>query len=227
MSLKYFISLFQNKKDNIVEDDNLVLLKELPFYGIGGTIYRIEEAPECYYKVLYNQDGSINSLKIPVPKKKTKNLSLIIDDYINEIKKYLEVSYDKYIDCSDKEIKRVLNNKEFYMLFVITLLACLASIPFLFTTIWVGLLFSTISTLALYIVCDIHKKDKEKEKEYIIFKSQYKELQKVLDDYNVGKSIIKDNSKEVFSNKSTRLESNVNILGKINMLINEKNREIA
>ena len=118
MSIKFLNNLISQKKDNL-ESDNIVLLKELPFYGVAGSIYRIEEAPDCYYKVLYNQDGSINSRMIPVPKKRCKNLGLVVNDYIEDVKKYLKVFNDKYIDYSNDEIKPILNNREFYILFVI------------------------------------------------------------------------------------------------------------
>lgn len=226
MIIKFFQLLFQSKKENLIEvDDNLLLVPELPFYGIAGTICRIEEAPEAYYKVLYNQDGTINPLKIPVPKKKKRNLSLLLGDYINDVKKYLEVYQDKYIDYSDKKVKPILNKREFYILLVITILATMASIPFLFTTVVVGLFFSTVSTLSLYVVIDIHKKDREKDDNNKNFVAKYRVLEKLLSDYQDGKSIIKLNKQNVSFNKGVNDSTKVSVFDKI--LISDNYREVA
>ena len=224
MNIKLLSKLINNKKDNL-ESNNLVLLRELPFYGIAGSICRVEEAPECYYKILYNQDGSINSCMIPVPKKKKKNLNLVINDYIEDIKKYLNIFNDKYIDYSNNGVKTILDNRKFYILFIITLLASISSIPFLFTTAWAGLVFSTISTLSLYIVLDLHKKDKEKVRECNELIKQYEELQKVLDDYEFGKSILNKSSDEVFLTETVK--NNVSVFEKIDILSNDKYRKVA
>ena len=73
MFIKFLSILFQEQKNNPDElDTNTLLAPEIPFYGKAGTICRIEEDSESYYKVLYNQDGSIKKQKVPVPKKKAK-----------------------------------------------------------------------------------------------------------------------------------------------------------
>lgn len=187
------------KRNDFEIDDNNLLLQELPFYGVGGSIYRIEEADESYYKVLYNQDGSINPIKIPVPKKKKKNLKYLLDDYFRDLSCYLDKYRDKHIEFYNSNYKEVLTNKQFILLSLVTFLASILSIPFLFTTTIVGLVFSAISILSLYIVCDIHKKDIKNINERAIFGNQYKELERYLKDYNTGNTDIKTIAKTKYS----------------------------
>lgn len=207
--------------------NNNQLLTELPFYGIGGSIYRIEEAEEAYYKVLYNHDGSINSNKIPVPKKKNKNLQFLLKDYFEDLNKYLELFQNQYLDYENSSNKVTLTNKQFILLAIITLLASIFSIPFLFTTTYIGLLFSTISVLSLYIVCDIHKKDINRNKERNNFMKQYKELERDLANYRSGKSILKENNKTIYTEIKEVDKSNLKILPKIKTLTKDIVREIA
>lgn len=189
--------LFQKNNEQI--DDNNLLLQELPFYGIGGTIYRIEEAEESYYKILYNQDGSINPNKIPVPKKKKKNLKYLLDDYFKDLSNYLDKYKDKYIELNNNTYKEVLSKKEFVLLSSVTFLASIFSIPFLFTTATIGLIFSAISILSFYIVCDIHKKDIKNINERDIFVNQYSELEQYFSDYNTGNTDLKTITKTRYS----------------------------
>lgn len=179
------------EKNNSQIEENNLLLQKLPFYGVGGSIYRIEEADEAYYKILYNQDGSINPNKIPVPKKKKKNLKYLLDDYFKDLSNYLDKYKDKHIELDNNNYKEVLTNKQFILLSSVTFLASIFSIPFLFTTTTIGLVFSAISILSLYIVCDIHKKDVKNINERDIFINQYKELEKYLKDYNTGNTDVK------------------------------------
>lgn len=187
------------ERNNFEIDDTNLLLQELPFYGVGGSIYRIEEAEESYYKVLYNQDGSINPLKIPVPKKKKKNLKYLLDDYFKDLSNYLDKFKNKHIELNNSTYKEVLSKKQFILLSLVTFLASIFSIPFLFTTTTIGLIFSAISILSLYIVCDIHKKDINNIKERDTFVNQYIELEKYLMDYNTGNSSFKAKSRTKYS----------------------------
>ena len=184
------------RKDNkLSNDNNNLLLQELPFYGIGGTIYRIEEAEEAYYKVLYNQDGSINLNKIPVPKKKKRNLQYLLDDYFKDLSNYLDKFNNKYIEFENNTYKEILTNKQFILLLIITFLSSIFSIPFLFTTTTTGLIFSTVSVLSLYIVCDIHKKDAQTVNSRNVFIKQYKELESSLKNYQSNKISLKNSER--------------------------------
>lgn len=217
MNKLLFLSLFKSKETKPQENNNLeLLLPELPFYGIGGTICRIEEAPESYYKVLYNQDGTINSQKIPVPKKKNKNLNLLLKDYYEDLKNYLDKFQTKY----SESYHPVLTNKQFYILAIITSLATTLSIPVLLSTAWTGLLFSAISAISLYIVCDLRKKDIQKSKNQSNFKKQYKTYQRNLADYRSGNSICNEKCIETTYTQINQIDkSYLKFFPKIKMLI--------
>ena len=174
-----------NKEVNIVE--NNIILPKIPFYGISGTISHIEESSECYYKVIYREDGSINSLKLPIPKRRSRSLVMIKEEYYNEVEKYLTSVKDKYIEFKDNKCNTTLTNKQYILLFIITLLASIFSLPFFLATALMGLIFESISVLSLYIVCDIHKKDVIKLKEYNDFIKEYQEFEERLSIYNSGK----------------------------------------
>lgn len=212
-------SLFQKTSYN--NDDNKLLLSELPFYGIGGTIYRIEEAEESYYKILYNQDGSINPNKIPVPKKKSKNLQFLLKDYFMDLSNYLSKFENQYLDYENNTVKETLTNKQFILLVIITSLASIFSIPFLFTTTTIGLLFSTVSLLSLYIVCDIHKKDINNNNKRNTFMKQYKDLERDLANYNSGKNIINEKKETIYSEIKKVDKSYLKIFPKIKTLTKE------
>ena len=228
MNKALFLSLFKSKKDKTSENNIEILLPELPFYGLGGTIYRIEEAPESYYKVLYNQDGSINPQKIPVPKKKNKNFNLILKDYCEDLKNYLDKFQNQYLEYENNIDNPVLTNKQFYALAIVTALATVSSIPFLLTTAWTGIIFGTISALSLYVVCDIHKKDLQKIKSHNKFKKQYKKYQRDLVDYCSGNPIYKEKQAETIYTEIKKVDkSYLKIFPKIRILKKDKINETA
>lgn len=210
------------KKQNSQSNNNQILLPKIPFYGINGTICHVEEAPESYYKVLYNQDGTINPNKIPVPKKKTKNFNLILKDYCEDLKKYLEKLESKYLEAENTIIKPVLSKKQFISLTIVTTLASIASIPFLFTTTWAGIAFGSFSIFSLYVVCDIHKKDTQKINASNKFKKQYKELQRNYVDYKNGNPIYKEKTNETIYTEIEKIDkSHLRIFPKIKILTKE------
>lgn len=221
------LPIFQSKKNNLLENNKL-LFSEIPFYGIGGTIYRFEEADDSYYKVIYNQDGTINPQKLPISKKKGKNYRLLENDYYKEIEKYLKNLNDKYLEYTNNSYKANLTNKQFYILAIATFLASIVSIPFLLTTAWIGLVFATISVLSLYIVCDVHKKDVQNIKERSSFITQYKELERALTNYNLGSTNSKGKNTETTYTKIEGIDkSHVKIIPNIKILTNNGLKEAA
>lgn len=223
MNKDLFLSLLKPEKGNSIDNNNQILLPEIPFYGISGTICRIEETEDSYYKVLYNQDGTIKSQKIPVPKKKSKNLSLLLNDYCNDLKKYLEKYKNEYGDCEKKQTDLFLTDKQFYLLIILTLLATLASLPFIFTTTAIGIIFSTISVTSLYIVCDIRNKDIQKNKKYSEFKKQYQQLERDLIEYQTGNIKGEIKREETICTKINELnKSNLKLFSEMNLLIKEE-----
>ena len=169
--MKYLLSLpiFKEKNNSILTREN-VLFGPLPFYGIGNSIYAIIEKEECYYKVLYNQDGTINPQMLPVAKKKKKNLELLKRDYCHDLSKCIEKKKPLYEEYLNNNYIPKLSNKNYYLYLIISIIINIISIPYIFTTSFIGIIISTISILAFCIITDIHKKDnlaRLKELEYI------------------------------------------------------------
>lgn len=222
------LPIFQTKKNELLDDTNELLFDELPFYGISGTICRIEEAPESYYKVLYNQDGTINPQKLPVSKKKGKKFIAIQEDYYSEVKNILTKFKDQYMEYENNKYNPTLTNNQFYILAIVTFLASMASIPFLLTTAWIGLVFETISVLSLYIVCDIHKKDVQNKKERTAFMNKYIKLERDLVDYQTGNFSYKDKKVKTEYTKIEEIDkSHLKTFPNIKMLTKEGIKEAA
>lgn len=224
MKKELFLSLFQPKKGNLIDgNNNSILLPEIPFYGISGTICRVEEACDCYYKVVYNQDGSISPNKIPVPKKKKKNFNFVLRDYCEDIEKYLVKYQSKYLECENSMDNPIFTDRQYYLLMVVTLLATIASFPFLFTTAWVGLVFGTISSFSLYMVYDLHKKDTDKIKSHTEFKKNYKKLQRDLVRYQANNPLYKvRNSETIYTEIKNKDKSDLKMFPKIKRLMKEE-----
>ena len=223
------LSLLPIQKNEMEElNNNQILLPEIPFYGISGSICRVEEAEESYYKVLYNQNGTINPHKIPVPKKKTKNFNLIVKDYCEDIKNYLEKYENKYLEIENTIINPTLTKNQYYALITVTILASLASIPFLFTTSIAGVIFGSISMFSLYLVYDINKKDTKKIKDNNNFKKRYKELQRSYVDYKNGNPIYKVKTNETVYTEIEKVDkSNLKFFPKIKILTKEEIKKVA
>lgn len=176
---KKIISLSCDKKNKEI----ISLFPEIPFYGIKGSIHKIEEAKECYYKVLYSDTGAIDPIKKPVPKNKGKNLSSLIDDYHHDLKKYLELNNNKYLDYKSSS-KAKLSKRQMKACFFLSSLAVVTSIPVLFLISDLGAILGGVSVFALYKVYDLKTKQDKKEE----FMKQYNTYQKALVNYNQMKS---------------------------------------
>lgn len=172
-----------NKINNTKGNDSTILLTEIPFCGLAGTISRIEETKDSYYKVLYNADGTINKTKLPVPKKKNKNKKNLFNDYYNDLEKYLDRNKAKYLEFKNTNIIPKLSKKQFLALATVTSLASLASLPLLLSTTFVGLMFGTISVFSLYVVCEVYKKDKDEIIKRNNFVNDYDQYQRNFVDY--------------------------------------------
>lgn len=227
MNKEFFLSLLSqtNNESNSIESnsDTKVLLPKIPFYGLAGTICQIEETTDSYYKVLYNADGNINENKIPVPKKKSKNKKYLLNDYYKDLKKYLEANEAKYLEYENTNPNPILTNTQFYILAIVTFLASVSSLPFLFSTTWIGLIFATISTFSLYVVCDIHKNDLNKQKKYITFINNYKEYQRDLVNYNINNKLTKSKTpKTTYTEIENMEKSNEKLSTKLKQLKKEE-----
>lgn len=227
MIKSFFKSLIPVKSNDNVENDNKILPK-IPFYGVGGSICYIGEDVDCYYKVLYKNDGTVSLDKLPVPKRKNKTFKVLLEDYYNDVYKFLECSKDRYAEYNKSSYKEVLSDKLFYALAIVTALATVMSIPFIFSSSLVGVLFASISAFSLYMVCDIHKRDVKNVSDRDTFIKAYEICEKNLADYRVGNPLVKDRA---LSTVYTEIEAKGKIRDedypKIKSLTKEDAREVA
>lgn len=180
--MKYLLSLpiFKEKNNSIIEGEK-ILFGPIPFYGVGNTIHSIIEKEECYYKVLYKQDGSINPLMLPVAKKKKKNLELLKRDYCHDLSNCIDSKKELYLEYKNNKYIPKLSNKNYILSLVISILVTLIAIPYVFTTSIIGIIVSTISILGFCIVNDIHKKDNSIRNNRIEYINNFKKLENELE----------------------------------------------
>lgn len=231
MNKELFLSLLtQNNKQtkNIESNDSTILLPRIPFYGIAGSISHIEEAKDSYYKILYNVDGTINKNKIPVPKKKTKNKKYLLNDYYNDLEKYLERNESQYLEYKNTNIIPTLSKKQFIALASVTGLASLASLPFLAATTWVGLIFGTVSVFSLYVICEIYKKDRDKIKNQQDFINSYNEYKRNLVDYRTNNQLDKEKiNKTTYTQIENIKKINEKVSAKLKQLIKKEETQAS
>ena len=183
MSKNKFQSLFKEQTIVGVENSSVkTLVPKIPFYGIKGTICTIEETPESYYKVLYSDNGKIDPVKKPVPKKKGKNLFSITDDYYQDLKKYLDLNNSKYLEIKNSRPQKYLSKQKLQICLGIVTLASLVSLPVLFLTAYVGAILEAISLVLLYKLYDTKEKVKVQEEKQRFIK-EYDIYQRTLVEY--------------------------------------------
>lgn len=187
--------LFFRNSANVNPSDTYVetLLPDIPFYGMKGTICRIEVLKDdddrelCYYKVLYNHDGTIDSEKIRVPKCKGKNLVSLLNDYYTDLKQYLDFNNDKYLDYKTNLMNKKFDKRKVQIAVMISVAMTIVSLPILILTNYVGAIMSGASILLLYKTNSLNKKIMEDEKKHKFIK-QYDQHQQRLVNYYVIES---------------------------------------
>lgn len=227
--------LFFQNSANVNISDNYIetLLPDIPFYGIKGTICRIEVLKDdddgrelCYYKVLYNHDGTINPKKVRVPRSKGKNFASLLNNYYEDLQKYLNLNHDKYLDYKTNKMKKTIDKSCVKFLVIASATLVVATIPILISTVYVGAIMEATFLLSLYLTNNFRKKiiADEKKQEFI---KQYDSYQKELMDYNIacdkGDKIKRTLYTEI-SSKDHSLDKN---WPKIKVLAKEENKEAA
>ena len=206
------------------------LVPKMPFFGIKGTICTIEEAPECYYKVLYGANGKIDPKKKPVPKKKGKNLCLVFDDYYKDLKKYLDLNNNKYLEVKNTHSKKYLSKKKLQICIAIATLISLISVPAILLTTYIGAILEAISLVILYKLYNTKEKMKLQAKNQNFIK-QYDNYQRLLIQYieSKQKGLKNNNIQATAYTKIATKEEPVreNERSKILVLAKEEKREAA
>ena len=235
-------NLFSKRETNlnITNCQFVALCPDIPFYGIKDTICRIEVSKDLegrelsYHKVLYNHDGTINSKKVNIPRNKGKNLKLLLDDYYKELKKYLEINNNKYLDYKNNGLKKKINKKKTQVLMAVLAIVSLGLLPIIGYTTGVVSAISAIlaatSLLGFYMQASSYTKiiTGEKNREYV---NHYEERQAILVKYLVeqDKQKLRDTKITNFTpiatiNKDLNTDKTKN---KIKVLVKEEVQEAA
>lgn len=174
------------------------LLPHMPHYGIKGTICRIEVLKDgddkvlCYYKVLYNHDGTINPNKIKIPRGKgEKNKRLLYDEYFMELKEYLELNSEKYYSYKSELLKKKIDKRQVHIGIAISAVMTVVSAPVLISTTYVGALMGGTSILSLYKTSSLKQKMVKNEKKSKFIK-QYDQYHQRLVEYQTSKFNVKN-----------------------------------
>lgn len=195
---------------------------KLPFYGKKGTIKDIKE-DEKYYIVyrygLTNQEESI----FYVPKN-DNNLLLLMNNYNNDLKEYLEINSNKYETYKQTRLKKDINKNSLKILFAISGFMILSSIALFGTHEPIGFVGVILDTIAIpttiYATSEMIKKRKDEQKEKFI-----KSYNKMNHKYKIGvKEYIKEKEETKYKGIITDKEHNpVLDLTKVKKLTQEKN----
>ncbi len=195
---------------------------KIPFYGKKGTIKDIKEDNKYYVVYRYGlSSGEENIFYVP---KNDNNLSLLMDNYNNDLKGYLDINADKYETYKKSRLNKNINMKSVNALLSVSGAMILLSIP-LFNTHesigFFGVVLDTVAVpIAIYTVgAIIKKKNDDKKGKYI-------------NNYNKIYNKYKINTKNKYlNNKKTEYKGLVNDntkkpvvdLNKVKTLKQEKN----
>ena len=153
----------------------------LPYYGKKGTISKIEENKK-YYQVYRYGINKNDKYLLEVPKT-AKNKELLINNYYNDIKEYLDQNNDKYKEYSKDKGKKV---KGLNLLKLSGILMLGSSVPLLKTYNTLGYLGIALDALSIPVVIgaiklSIDDKKLETKNKFI---NKYEELNEKLKLYN-------------------------------------------
>ena len=81
----------------------------LPFYGKRGSISKIIETEKNYSVTKYGITGK-EELELVIPKK-YKNYVGLMQNYYQDLKCYLESTYNYYLECKNTRLKKKMNIK--------------------------------------------------------------------------------------------------------------------
>ena len=99
---------FRNKIYDTKKVEQNKKLIQLPFYGIRGSIKNIVEDGNYYLVTRYGMLGEDGEV-LPTPKKRK---SEIHDNYVQDLKKYLENNHAKYLTILSEQSKKVFHKKK-------------------------------------------------------------------------------------------------------------------
>ena len=153
----------------------------LPYYGIKGTIYKIEERENYYTVYRYGMsEKDIYILEVP---KNIKNNELLLNNYYSDLKNYLNLNKEKYEQYKNTKYKKHPNLN---LLKIIAIVMLSSSIPLLQTYDILGYIGIALDILSIPVVISVIKLsiDEKKKEKNIKFIKKYNELQHKLRLYN-------------------------------------------
>ena len=153
----------------------------LPYYGIKGTIYKIEERENYYTVYRYGMsEKDIYILEVP---KNIKNNELLLNNYYSDLKNYLNLNKEKYEQYKNTKYKKHPNLN---LLKIIAIVMLSSSIPLLQTYDILGYVGIALDILSIPVVISVIKLsiDEKKKEKNIKFIKKYNELQHKLRLYN-------------------------------------------
>ena len=153
----------------------------LPYYGIKGTIYKIEERENYYTVYRYGMsEKDIYILEVP---KNIKNNELLLNNYYSDLKNYLNANKEKYEQYKNTKYKKHPNLN---LLKIIAIVMLSSSIPLLQTYDILGYVGIALDILSIPVVISVIKLsiDEKKKEKNIKFIKKYNELQHKLRLYN-------------------------------------------
>ena len=100
------------------------MLGEIPYYGVRGSISRIDEHGKHYYVYRYDDRGNIGNCFV-IPKKYEKKL---FENYIDDVKNYLDTNKEKYLTSFSSQLKTSLNLKKHFVGLSVSVVLAISSI---------------------------------------------------------------------------------------------------
>lgn len=164
----------------------------LPFYGTKGTIKNIVETDKSYTVYRYDLDGKANIVS-SVPKN-IKNYSLLIENYYNDLKGYLEVYSNRYEGYRISSLNRKNNSVLINLLMVLSVVMIGTSIPMLLSFQTLGVFGVVLDVLSIPLLVtsvglSLKELDDKKKKEFIENYQKFEYRYKLYDDERVKQNI--------------------------------------
>ena len=187
---------FRKKSYNEQQNEKLI---QLPFYGVRGSIKKIVEDGNYYLVTRYGSFGEDGEV-LPTPKKRKNEIR---DNFVHDLKKYLENNHDKYLTILSEQSKKVFHKKKTMILAAIaSAIAGLSAGATILTSSQFSYLLLTIFFVSFIVSCyQIHDlKEIMKEEKRQKFIHQYKHYSNELNMYNIQKEKIKKYGDTRYSN---------------------------
>ncbi len=194
-------SIFRGKKVN--ENSSFVV----PFYGVRGSIKSISLDGNYFDVIRYGVNGE-DGERLVTPKKYEKNLMI---NYIDDVKKYLEVNDTKFLSVKGNLSKKVFSKKKIILgTLISTLLATSSILGTIFSAEMVSYTFLTLFFFSFIASCyEVNELKKyieeEKNKKFI---NEYKKYQDTINSYNISIDKLKENVKTNYNGLGKKVDEN-------------------